>query len=134
MATYTITGMEDATITKDRSKFDIRFRTNKGKVTMSVSAAHLDALITMLQGLEYTASLLNPKTGQQPGEQAQIRAEIVDSYQVGNAALNDIPSVLLGLKSAQVFRWFALDEVKATEISQALVAKIPKLQSQPSRH
>ncbi len=64
MPTYTITGMENATISKDRSNFDIRIRTNKGKVTMSVNATHLDALITTLQGLEYNASLLDPKTGQ----------------------------------------------------------------------
>ncbi len=101
---------------------------------MSVSAAHLDALITTLQGLEYTASLLDPKTGQQPGEQAQIRAEIVDSYQVGNAVVNDTPSVLLGLKSAQVFRWFALDKQKAGALQQSVAAEIPKLRPEPSRH
>ena len=134
MPSYKITGLEDATIAKDRSKFDIRFRTNKGKVTMSVSAAHLDALITTLQGLEYHATLLDPKKGQLPGELAEIRAETVDSFSIGDAIVNNVPSVLLGLKSGQVFRWFALDEMKAAEISQKLADEIPKLRSQQSRH
>ena len=134
MPTYTITGMENAIIAKDRSQFDIRFQTNKGKVTMSISAAHLDTLITRLQELEYNASLLNPKIGLQPGEYAQIRAAIVDSCQVGNAVVNDTPSVLLGLKSAQVFRWFALDAQKAGALQQSVAAEIPKLRPQPSRH
>ena len=134
MPKYTITGMENAIIAKDRSRFDIRFQTNKGKVTMSVSAAHLDTLITRLQELEYNASLLNPKIGLQPGEYAQIRAKIVDSCQVGNAAVNDTPSVLLGLKSAQVLQWFALDAQKASALQKSVAAEISNLQPRQSRH
>lgn len=125
--TLHVTGMTNATISKDRAKFDIGFKTERGEIVLSVNAAHLDALITNLQGLEYHASLLDPKTGQRPGEPGQIRAEIVDHHQIGNGVVNGIPSVLLGLKSAQVFRWFALDSTKALALSEAVRAETHKL-------
>ena len=135
MATvFHVTGMTNATISKDRSKFDIGFKTDRGEIILSVGSAHLDALITNLQGLEYHSSLLDPKTGQRPGELGQIRAEIVDHHQIGNGVVNGVPSVFLGLKSTQVFRWFALDGAKALALCEAVKAETQKLQGEPPRH
>jgi hypothetical protein len=134
MSSYTVTGMEKADMSRDRSRFDVEFRTDQGPVTLTIQAKHLDALITCLQGLEYTASLLNPASGERAGELAQIRAEVVDYHQIGHGVVNGVPSVLLGLKSAQVFRWFALDEAKAQRARQSLADEIPKLKDGFASH
>lgn len=131
---YHITGMTKATISKDRSTFEIGFKTNRGDLVLTVSSEHLDSLITTLQGLEYNASLLDPVTGQKPGEQGQIRAAIVDNYHVGNAVVNGVPSVLIGLKSVQALRWFALDKETAIALSDGLKAETGKIQSEPKSH
>lgn len=134
MASYQLIGIETATIAQDRTRFDVSFRTDKGPLTITISAEHLDALVTTLEGLEYQASLLDPTTGPKPGEAAQVRVKIVEHHQIGRADVNGVPSVLLGLKSAQVFRWFAFDAQRATAAQQALAAEIPKLQREADPH
>jgi hypothetical protein len=134
MAPFQLVGIEKATMAKDRSRFDIIFRTMQGPLTLKVSAEHLGSLITHLQGLEYYASLLDPKSSQRPGQTAQVRAEIVERYEIGNTTLKGIPSVLLGLKSGQVFRWFAFDAQRALAAQRDLAAEIPKLQKEAGHH
>jgi hypothetical protein len=134
MTAFHLTGIENATLSKDRSQCEIQLRTNKGPLGLTISAQHLDALITSLQGIEYHASLIDPTKGALPGEPGQIRAEIVSHLQVGVADQNGTPSVLVGLKSAQVFRWFALDRTLATSLQRAVEAEIPKLQTTATSH
>lgn len=132
MVPFQLVGIEKATMAKDRSRFDLTFRTMQGPLMLKVSAEHLGCLITHLQGLEYYASLLDPKSGQR--ETAQVRAEIVESHEIGNTTLKGIPTVLLGLKSGQIFRWFALDAQRATAAQRDLAAEIPKLQKEVGPH
>jgi hypothetical protein len=134
MSSYTVTGMEKAEMSRDRSRFGIEFRTDQGPVTLTVQAEHLDALVTCLIDLEYKASILDPVGGPQPGEMGQIRTEIVESHQISNGVVNGVPSVFLGLKSAQVFRLFALDKGKAEVIQQSLADEIPKLKAGFASH
>ena len=134
MASYHLTGIDNATITKDRTRFAINLRTKNGPLQLMINAEHLDALITYLQGLEYNASLMDPSKGAQHGELGQVRAEIVDSHQIGRGDINGVPSVFLGLKSAQVFRLFALDRERATAVQQALADQIPKLEDTAGPH
>ncbi len=133
MASFHLTGIENGTISKDRTKFEISLRTAQGPLEITISAEHLDALITSLQGLEYHASLMDPK-GAAPGEPGQVRVEIVESHQIGNGEVNGVPSVILGLKSAQVLRLFALDRQKATAVQQAVANQIPKLRAEAGPH
>ena len=126
---YILTGVEKATMSADRSQFDIQFRTHAGPLTVQVSASNLGALISMLEGLEHQASVLNPSKGLQPGEPAQFRMQIVESHQIGHCDANGVPSVMLGFKSGQVFRWYALDAPKAKAVHQALADEIPKMGS-----
>ena len=133
MASFHLTGIENGTISKDRTSFAINLRTNQGPLELTISAEHLDALVTCLQGLEYHASLLDP-TNAAPGEAAQVRAEIVESHQIGHGEVNGVPSVFLGLKSAQVLRFFAIDRQKAMAIQQAVADEIPKLQAEVGPH
>jgi hypothetical protein len=133
MKKYLLTEIENVSVSADRSRFDIEFQTDQGPVTLSMNAAHLDALITTLQGIEYQASLLNPATGPLPGEEGQVRAEIVDDHQIGSGVFNGKPSVLIGLKSAQLLRVFALDAAKAEALQRAIADAIPKLPSRKDR-
>ena len=133
MASFHLTGIENGIISKDRTRFEVNLRTEQGPLELTISAEHLDALITCLQGLEYHASLLSPK-GAAPGEAGQVRAMIVESHQIGHGEVNGVPSVILGLKSAQVLRLFALDRRKATAIQQAVADEIPKLRAGVGPH
>jgi hypothetical protein len=133
MKKYLLTGIEQATGSADRNRFDIEFQTDQGPVTLTVNAAHLDVLITTLQGLEYQASLLNPAKGALPGEVGQVRAEIVDHHQVGNGEVSGKPSVFIGMKSGQVFRIFALDAARAEALQREIADAIPKLRSSEDR-
>jgi hypothetical protein len=101
---------------------------------LSVQAAQLDALTTMLEGLEYKASLWDPVAGQQPIERGQIRARIVEHHQMMHGPANGVPSIFLGLRSGPSFRWYALDERRAMAIQQSLASEIPKMQGGPASH
>lgn len=133
MASFHLTGIENGVLSKDRTKFEINLRTDQGPLELVISAEHLDSLITCLSGLEYHASLLDPK-GAAPGEAGQVRTMIVDSHQIGHGEVNGVPSVILGLKSAQVLRLFALDREKATAIQQAVADQISKLRAEAGPH
>jgi hypothetical protein len=134
MPTFTFMGLERADMADDRRHFDIQFRTDQGPVTLSVAAERLDGLITTLQGIEYRASLLDPAKGQQAVEAGQLRVEVVDEHRIGSGAVEDKPSVVLGLKSGQVLRFFALDAAQATVLQQSLADEIPKLTGGPANH
>ena len=134
MPTFTVMGLEKTDIAQDRRHFDIQLRTDQGLITLSVAAESLDGLITRLQGIEYRASLLDPAKGQQAGEAGQVRVEVVDDHRVGSATVEGKPSVVLGLKSGQVFRLFALDAAQATALQQSLAIEIPQLSGGPANH
>jgi hypothetical protein len=134
MPTFTVIGFEGSVVDQDRRHFDIRLRTDQGLVTLSLAAERLDGLITTLQGIEYRASLLDPAKGQQPGEAGQIRVEVVAEHRVGNGPVEGKPNVVLGLKSGQVFRLFAMDATQATALQQSLADEIPKLSGDPATH
>ena len=133
MHAFQLTGMEDATFANDdRSKLTLRFQTDQGLVALAMQAAHLDSLITMLQGIEYAASLMEPSKGQLPGEAGQVRPAIVDHHQIGNGMVNNVPSVIVGFKFGQVSRWFSFDKAKAEALERDLVAEIPRLKPGPA--
>lgn len=134
---YHLSGIEKASVSADRNGFDIEFRTDQGPVTLTLNAGDLDALITLLEGIESRASLLDPAKGAMPGEPMQVRRLIVDQHQVGNGVVNGTPSVLLGLTGLKgattAFRWFALDAPKAEALQRAIADEIPKLPSRENR-
>jgi hypothetical protein len=133
MHAFQLTGMEDATFANDdRSKLTLRFQTDQGLVALAMQAAHLDSLITMLQGIEYAASLMDPAKGQLPGEAGQVRPAIVDLHQIGHGMVNGVPSVMVGLRSGGLFRWFSFEKPKAEALQRDLVAEIPRLQAGPA--
>lgn len=129
MTSYSWKGIEKASLSQDRTDASIQIRTDKGLIDLKLESKHLESLITTLEGLEYHASLLRPAKGALPGESAQVRAQIVAHYQIGIGDVNGTQSVFIGLKSAQVFRWYALDAAKAKALHQALENEIPKLQT-----
>jgi len=133
MSTFVMTGLENAVMSEDRSCFDIQVRTDHGLVTLSVRARHLDELITRLQGLEYRASLLDPAKGNQPGEMGLLRAEIVESHQVGSADVNGEANVVLALKTSLV-RVFAMSASIARAMQQSLADEIERLEARPASH
>ena len=128
-SSFRVTGMEKATVSKDRTQWQLTLRTNKELLLLSLSADHLAELISMLEGLESAATLHSPAHGQMLGEQVGIRAVVVDRHNVGNGLLNGVPSVLLGLGAGKVFRWFGLDTSRAVAIRNALEVEIPKLET-----
>ena len=135
MHRFHLTGLQKADISADRSQFAIELRTDQGPLTLTLNAEHLDHFITMLEGLEYTASLHQPAQGQLPGEMGQLRARVVDHHQMANGEVNGVPSVFIGLKTQdQTFRWFALDALKANALQTSLQAEIPKVQTAPRSH
>jgi hypothetical protein len=84
------------------------------------------------QGIEYTVSLIELSKGQLLGEPGQVRPAIVDHHQIGNGMVNNVPSVIVGLKSGQVFRWFSFDKARAEALERDLVAEIPRLKPGPA--
>jgi hypothetical protein len=60
-----------------------------------------------------------------------VRTAFVDDCQIGNGVANEVPSVVMGLRSGESMRWFALDEQRATALQHDLAAEIPKLQIAP---
>ena len=134
MSAFTVMGVEMADIAAERRRFDIQLKTDQGLVTLSVAAERLDGLISTLQGIEYRASLLEPAKGQRPGEAGQVRVEVVNDYRVGNGPVEGKPNVVLGLKSGEVFRLFALDAAQAIALQQSLADEILKLSDGPASH
>ena len=134
MQSFHVTGSEGAVITGDRTRFGFGFRTDKGPITLEISAEHLDEFITFLQGIESRATLFNPATGPVPGEKGPVRALIVEGFQIQSGKAKDVPSVLLGLKAAKVFRWYALNKRAATALQQGIADKLPELQGGQEGH
>src|SRR5436190_10060791 len=127
MIEYLLTGVEGATMSADRSRFDIEFKTRAGPLVLCASAAHLGTLITCLQKFEHQALLLDPAKGQLPGEPAQTRAKLVDDLTLQRGEMNSVPGLLLGIKVGQEVRWYALDSAKAKVLRRALGDEIPKI-------
>jgi hypothetical protein len=133
MHEFKLTGVENASFDNvDRTKLTIRLRTEQGLLALDLQADHLDSMISLLQSIEYSASLLDSAKGQLPGEAGQIRSAVVDHHQVGHGLVNGVSSALVGLKSGGVLRWFAFDKTKAEALREALTAEIPKLDGRPN--
>jgi hypothetical protein len=128
MIEYVLTGLEKTTMSADRSQFNIEFKTGAGPVVLRASAAHLGALITSLQEIEYQASLLDPAKGLLPGEPRLTRAKLVDDVALQRGQMmGGVPGMLLGIKVGQEARWYALDSAKAKILHRALGREIPKI-------
>ena len=69
---FNLTGIENATFSKDRAKVTIKLRSEQGTIALEMPADHLDSLITNLEKIAYDASLLVPAKGPLPGEQAEF--------------------------------------------------------------
>jgi len=128
MPSYQITALKDAAMSSDRQRFSINVGTDKGPITLIIKADHLAALIAALQGLESRASLFEPASGPKPGEPVQLHVEVVDYHHIGIGEVNGTPSVVLGLRSGPVSRWYGLDALRAAGVRDALAAEIRKLQ------
>ena len=48
MAAFHLTGIENGTISKDRTGFEINLRTDQGPLELTISAKHLNVLVTHL--------------------------------------------------------------------------------------
>jgi hypothetical protein len=101
----------------------------EGAITVSLPIGQLDALISTLQNVEYAAALHNPLQGPLPGEEGDVRASSVDGHQTGRSAINGAPCVVVGLQSAHVVRWFAMDEDKARALTRDLTTEIERIGS-----
>src|SRR5436190_23864405 len=127
MIEYLLTGVEGATMSADRSRFDIEFKTRAGPLVLCASAAHLGTLITCLQKFEHQALLLDPAKGQLPGEPAQNRPKVVDDLTLQRGEVNRVPGLLLGIKVGQEVRWYARDSAMAEVLRRGLGDEIQEL-------
>jgi hypothetical protein len=128
MGKIVVIGMADVTILRDRRNYEITLRTDKGITTLVVSADSLGALISNLECLEYHASMLNPKAGQQPGDPGRTKITNVEHHNLGSGEVEGEPAVILGLKSVHANKRYGLNVRRAAEIRDALTAEIEKLE------
>lgn len=131
MTDHTLAAIEKVHFTQDRQSFVIELRTDKGPLRLSVTADVLDILISRLQGAEHQASLLDPVKGARAGERGQVSAVRVDSHRTLAGALGNEVSVILGLGSHQVFRWFALQPPMAEAVKRSIEESLARLSPAP---
>jgi hypothetical protein len=74
----------------------------------------------------------NPPKDNTQEKSGQVRVEVVNDYRVGSGAVEGNPNVVLGLKSGEVFRLFALDAGQAIALQQSFADEILKLSDGPA--
>jgi hypothetical protein len=129
MADFTLKALTGADVRKDRSGITLKLDTDQGPVSLTMTAAQLDHLVTSLEGVEQQLTVLDPPGGLAPGEAAQMRFYIVEGTNIGNAMVNNVPCVAVIIKAGNSTRTyaFAFDREKAQSLARMVGDELPSL-------
>jgi len=124
--------VQSAEISKDRDTFTLHCQTAVGGVvTLEVAQTGLEQIVDALRALERMAFTIDP-SDQKPGEEVQVRLEIVDAVQHGAGEVNGAPHLVIGLQTHKgPLRHFAFN---GTSQAQLLEAAQSEIRSTPTRH
>lgn len=128
---YRLTGLETASFTKDRKELALQFRTNRGNLTVEISAKGLSALISNLQEIEAQNAMQNPAAGASASEQVNIRSQNVDAFEMGSATSGAKEGVFLRLGTGGAYRTYFIPPGMAKDIGAGLDKVLGQLQAAP---
>jgi hypothetical protein len=127
MPDYNLKALVNADVPNDRSKVTLRMDTDSGSVNLTMDVVQFEHFTTALEGVEQHLTALDPVAGQKPGEAIQMRTYIVDGVTVGNAMVNNVPSVALILKAGNTTRAYALNRQIAEAVAAKVTDELPSL-------
>jgi hypothetical protein len=92
-----------------------------------MTVAQLNHFVTALEDAEEKVTVLAPRPGAAPGERLGKRFYIVDGTSIGNAVVNNVPSVALLIKSGNSTKAYALNRQQAESLVHMVGDELPSL-------
>jgi hypothetical protein len=116
MAEYTLKALTDTDFSMDRTSVALSLDTDQGPIRIRMDATQLDHFVTTMQRVDQQLS---------PGE--PVRFLIVDGLSVGNALVDNVPSIAVSIRSGDNTRAYAFNRQHAETLCRRVNDEVPSL-------